>query len=1214
MDNNGSTNFGSPGTLLGRSANTYSRFAAYNNRPTKIMRHEFAHLLYGGNNFQYAGGGNGNSGLYWIAPTGGWGNLSLFGSSLQTWSGWDRLQMGWMNPGQTNPVAARNAANTAEVNGDLDEDHPTDSIYILRDFVQTGDALRIKLPYTPSNKYPEFIWVENHQGRNANGDPFDSFQYEDAPCVEDAGPGLYMYVQIDREHRTDAFSANNLYGGYEEFARPLSAVGAYDMGWVTAPPVSCVGGADTSAFVRAMPNPLTGMSDTHSARADRNGNGQLNAGERSFHDTEYDAVMDEFDHNLFCFGHPRQAFTPSGNHKLGIGTNPSSASMKSKRGFETDAADPKNLEKVYLNGISVELVGQLSDGSIKVRVRFDDVDIVNDTRWCADSIELNPIPTTNGISLNLTTGNTLLLDQGLTATRRRDPIPYNGLQIFANPTLMRCLADSWFNLEPNSEVVVANGSTLRLEDGSHVDIANGAVLRVKRGGRLELMGNSTLNVAAGGKVIIEEDVVNGNDGRLVYYPNARINLEETTAEIEFAGTLEIKDNATFTLGRLADPAVTHGSIRFSNTDATSNNIVAGTNSRFVLRSDNMFRQLLVVEQESIYGPSELVEFTLRKCTAKLADQARIVPPVVNSCAINFIDARITSISVTTRNTHRGVRLNGQPFLTLSGSTFSKGAYGLYCFNSTLHSRPAPTNCSFYDCGTGMYNYDTGILATNCSFNSCDNGLRCDQMSQTSKLISCTAVGNAYVGVQFNGSATLRVEDPLFNGNHTGLILGQATGKIFCGSISENADVGIDLRYGATLRMDGTSGAPHDPVTLLGNNVTIACHNANQCYLNNGHNSLKPDHIGMQLTLNGTFLCQPYAVNQIATSNNWNGAVGAALTAADYRITSCGSPLNFIDPSSSTEIPCGTAIDHGHDTIPADPDDPVDLLADCPSCGLVETELYGIVPLNIASSEAMATADNDSLPNNEKEALVGLNQILMNNILDPSIDEKRLLNEDYDRMKESFSDGLMKGQLSTIDSTSDTGDHLALVEQVQGKRIQDATGEDYAEFRLYTELERAQANRAAGKLENALDELGSIVAVTSSEENDLIAHITCLTQIENNLKDGLLGWNDVETAMEQCGIGSVKSISAGQFEDDPAKIDITPKIHPNPASTELTVEGYPGQDCTLRIFDAIGRDVIKEIHFSGNTVLSVLGLSPGLYLYQILTDQGNRWTDRLVIGR
>lgn len=66
---------GNPGTLLGYGANTHSNFGAYNHIPMDIMRHEFAHLLYGDNNFHTGGGGWYTGGHYWIQQSGGWSNL-----------------------------------------------------------------------------------------------------------------------------------------------------------------------------------------------------------------------------------------------------------------------------------------------------------------------------------------------------------------------------------------------------------------------------------------------------------------------------------------------------------------------------------------------------------------------------------------------------------------------------------------------------------------------------------------------------------------------------------------------------------------------------------------------------------------------------------------------------------------------------------------------------------------------------------------------------------------------------------------------------------------------------------------------------------------------------------------------------------------------------------------------------------------------------------
>ena len=53
----GSTDGGSPGKLFGYGADTQSRFGGNNALPFEILKHEFNHLLIGGNNF-HSGGGN----------------------------------------------------------------------------------------------------------------------------------------------------------------------------------------------------------------------------------------------------------------------------------------------------------------------------------------------------------------------------------------------------------------------------------------------------------------------------------------------------------------------------------------------------------------------------------------------------------------------------------------------------------------------------------------------------------------------------------------------------------------------------------------------------------------------------------------------------------------------------------------------------------------------------------------------------------------------------------------------------------------------------------------------------------------------------------------------------------------------------------------------------------------------------------------------------
>lgn len=115
--------------------------------PTTIIRHEYAHGLLGHNNFHTAGGGKQTD--YFIPFTGGWSLLGLSGSSLQCCNAWDRYRLGWKPVGCSFDIAAHNSNNTNYINGDLNTMNISDTgVYYLRDFIQYGDAIRIKLPYT----------------------------------------------------------------------------------------------------------------------------------------------------------------------------------------------------------------------------------------------------------------------------------------------------------------------------------------------------------------------------------------------------------------------------------------------------------------------------------------------------------------------------------------------------------------------------------------------------------------------------------------------------------------------------------------------------------------------------------------------------------------------------------------------------------------------------------------------------------------------------------------------------------------------------------------------------------------------------------------------------------------------------------------------------------------------------------------------------------
>ena len=538
----GDYSYTSPGKMLGYDANTYCVFGTHESIPTQIMVHEYAHLIYGGLDFHCGGGGWFMGGDYWLPSIGGWSNLGLSGSSLLSWNAWDRLRLGWKSPGNTYPIPARNAGNTQEMNGELDASQPEHSgIYTLRDFTTTGDAIRIKLPFLdPEKEYPEFLWIENHNTFAMNQCPWDKFLWQDGnSCVQPAAYGLYAYMQIDRETR-QGNTFDEVFKGYAYYLRPITAEGFYDKEFEnTKVPNNCVNPTPIYPFARLPENsnPLTGSGDQEFYSVDWNHDDVINHSDQYY--TNIENIGGVYYKNLFNNGHTRNAFTLNGNNKIGIGTNPSSAAMINMVGYDTPVAGTKNVRKVYLNGVSVEILNQNADGTIQVQIRFDDVDVDKHVRWCADKIVVSPIATASGYSLNLNADKTLTLDQGTTATRMTEPIEFNGKKVFASPTVLTVEPEAKIHLEENAGVVLKNSSTIRvksaasviIEDSGYVEVKSGTTFCIDDCGFLAIKGSGKLLVKSGAVLCVSAQAV-------LAFENGLQNLEMESGVIIPSGFVD----------------------------------------------------------------------------------------------------------------------------------------------------------------------------------------------------------------------------------------------------------------------------------------------------------------------------------------------------------------------------------------------------------------------------------------------------------------------------------------------------------------------------------------------------------------------------------------------------------------------------------------------------------------------------------------------------
>lgn len=466
--------------------------------------------------------------------------LGLYGCSLWTWSAWDRYRLGWMGNNNQYEISARGQNGITEVNGDLDATNPNHAgIYTLRDFVTTGDALRIKLPFVnESTEYPEWIWVENHQGYDNNGCEFDRWQYDngDHTCIESMTAGMMLYIQINNERRV-AEESNLLYTQdfFADYTRPLLANGHWDMQYPTEyVPNNCVSFDTVRPFIRYLENPLTGANDQDNYTYDKDGDNLIQRSDQLSIWTEKTSDGSLHRH-LYSLGHTSHVFTLQGNHKIGMGTNPSSATQINMVGENAPYAPAKNLRHTYLNGVSIEMIEQCSNGDIRVRIRFDDVDVENDARWCSPDIRLNKI-IDDGYSLNLKKNRTLLLDQGLNATKMDWPIQFNGQSIFTSPTAFIVQPEVRMHIDTSARLVLENASRFHLRDASACVVEDDGIIEVKSGTVFRMDDCALLEINGSGKLIVR------SGAELRISPNATLAFQNGLQN------LVLEDNVTIQPG------------------------------------------------------------------------------------------------------------------------------------------------------------------------------------------------------------------------------------------------------------------------------------------------------------------------------------------------------------------------------------------------------------------------------------------------------------------------------------------------------------------------------------------------------------------------------------------------------------------------------------------------------------------------------------------
>ncbi len=439
-----------------------SRFVNHNSQAQNIIRHEYAHGLFGGNNF-HTQGGAGNR-MFMDVP-GGYGMLSESDRSATTWNAWDRHRLNWRGPGKEFLISGFDGKGN-EVNCDLQVgDNLPEGLIYLRDFISTGDALRIELPHIDSTKAKQYLWLENRQKLEGNIDVGRNQQ-----------TGIYAFIQVGKDDPNKFDEPSN-------YIRGLQANGNFDFGYTDDPNKRLI-------LYPSKENAFTGYNMLGRHPLNRSGVKGANtetilvAGEWFMPDAvEQNGLViseDFFNYKTFpLFGTAFDAFQIG--DEIHISENPAptplltwnSAGKNSSGALPAKKPRDYELREIPLNGISISIEEETGEGWIGIKIKWDDWEVDGNNRWCG------PLALVD--TLIISKGSIVRIEQGTSAqhTQSQD-LQRNGDQLFAETSYLKLKKGSVLILEKKARLILKEGSELIEESGSQIVKMKKARILVKR--------------------------------------------------------------------------------------------------------------------------------------------------------------------------------------------------------------------------------------------------------------------------------------------------------------------------------------------------------------------------------------------------------------------------------------------------------------------------------------------------------------------------------------------------------------------------------------------------------------------------------------------------------------------------------------------------------------------------------------------------------------
>ena len=239
---------------------------------------ELFHPIFGGNHFHTGAGAGVHTFSFLTNP---WGlSTQMVGTGISNVvCGWDRWFLDYIHPDKQHALSAL-SLNYQEIETDLSLDNASPGVetYRLRDFVTTGDVIRLKLPHINwqalGDAKNQYLWLENHQ--LITQDDHSATYWN---CNEPLEAGVMAMIQVGKDrivqnvqaadpsvYSSGPHSSPNALGSH---LFPLTANGNWDYSQGSVQDIpKCPDNPPAEQYVRIgdgwpghLANPFTGFSD-----------------------------------------------------------------------------------------------------------------------------------------------------------------------------------------------------------------------------------------------------------------------------------------------------------------------------------------------------------------------------------------------------------------------------------------------------------------------------------------------------------------------------------------------------------------------------------------------------------------------------------------------------------------------------------------------------------------------------------------------------------------------------------------------------------------------------------------------------------------------------------------------------------------------------------------------------------------------------------------